>query len=137
MHHSFTDFQLPTILLIICSANYILNEIDYLKQEKEFYGAKRHMEFKPLSYTLSLSVEEITKDDKIIIPRKLEAYLHTPDKTTLRYPLNKQGDMWNIDIKTNDFSIGTHRVDLVGYDQQNNRFNISGSALTNVSYVGL
>lgn len=134
-HHSFTDFLLPTSLLIICSANYILNEIDHMKQDLTFYDAKRKIDFDPVLDTLSLSVEEIIKDDEIIVPQQLETYLHFPDKRTARYNLINEGNIWSVKIPTSNFSAGTYRYDLVGYDQQNNRFNISGANFVKVQTV--
>jgi hypothetical protein len=134
-HHSFTDFQLPTINLIICSANYILTEIDHLKQELNFYDANRQIEYRPEFDILSVSVKDITKDDEIIDPPQLEMWLYTPEKTTSKYPLINQGNQWKLQIPTGIFSAGTYRVDLVGYDQQNNRFNISGANLVKVQTI--
>jgi hypothetical protein len=129
-HHSFTDFPLPTILMIISSANFILNEIDHLKREHEFYGAKKILfEYDPPSYTLSVEVEDIEKDGETIVPLNLEMHLINPDKSVLRFPLINQGNNWNVKVNTIGYAKGTYRVDLAGVVWGKERFNISGSSL--------
>lgn len=129
-HHSFTDFPLPTILMIISSANFILNEIDHLIREREFYGAKKIVfEYDPPSSTLSVEVEDIKKDGETIVPLNLEMYLVNPDKSVSRFPFTNQGNNWNVKVNTVGYAKGTYRIDLAGVDWEKERFNMSGSRL--------
>lgn len=126
-HHSFTHFPLPTILLIFSSTNYILEEIDNLKTEHEFYDAKIHINYDPSSPSLSVTVKDIEKDGELITPVSVEMIFVDPDKSTKYFPLRNQGNSWEITTSPYVKTAGTCRIDFIGFKQNREEFRISGS----------
>lgn len=128
-HHVFTDFPLPTHMMFISTANYIMNEVERLNKERNYYGAKTNFDYNATSRALYISVADIRKDDQIITPPRLEANLVGPDKSVSRYPIENTGGYWALRISTQGCGSGTYSVNLVGYTAEGAKFNISGSAI--------
>jgi hypothetical protein len=129
-HHFFADFPLPTYITIVSTANFILNEIERLSNEKNYFTAKTNIDYNQASEQLCISVAEIRKADlEDIIPSALEMNLINPDKSTKVYPLQYTGGEWNLQMSTEGLMPGTYSVNLVGRTKEE-KFNISsGSAL--------
>ena len=127
-HHFFADFPLPTYIAIISTANFILNEIERLSNEGNYYTAKTAIDYNQTSKQLYISVADIRKDDKAVVPPLLEMNLVTPDKAMKAYPLQYTGGSWNLQVSTQGLMKGTCSVYLWG-NTGTEKFNISGSAI--------
>jgi len=124
---------LSTILSIVSITNYILGEIDNLRTKHEFYDAKMHITYDPSPPSVSVTVKDIEKDGEPINPSGLEMIFVNPDKSMQHYPLIQQGDSWNLKASPHIRMAGTCRIDFVGFKQNNERFNITGSSLVVVT----
>ena len=127
-HHFFTDFPLPTYIAIISDANFILNEIERLSSAGNYYTAKTFVNYDQAKKILNISVADIKKDDKVVVPPVLEMNLVAPDKAMKAYPLQNTGNSWDLQVNTGGLMKGTFSVYLWGHTGYE-KFNISGSAI--------
>lgn len=127
-HHSFTGFPLTTIVMFISTANFILNEIQRLSQEQNYYDAKTIINFNATSSQLYISVADIKKEDETVMPTMLEMNLINPEKAIKIYPLAYSGGSWTVQASTQQLMRGTYSVQLAGCMNQE-RFCISGSTI--------
>jgi len=130
-HHSFHHFPSPTVLLIICSTNYILDKIDNLKTNGVFYAAKTSVENSEGANSIVAKVENIEKDGKPVDPASLEMVIAFPDKSMKSYPLSNQGDSWKTEAVYGDTG-GTLRIDFIGFTKEKEKFHITGSSIVMV-----
>jgi hypothetical protein len=130
-HHSFVYFPLPTVLLIICSTNYLLDKIDTLKTKQVFYAAKTSIENDETSHFIAVTVKDIEKDRERVDPTSLEMVIVNPDKSMKSYPLMNQGGCWETRAAYGDMR-GTFRIDLIGLAKNGDKFQITGSSIVTV-----
>ena len=119
---------MPTIVTFISVANFVLNEVERLSKEGNYYSAKTTVDYNQTSKTLNISVAEIKKNDKPIAPPMLEMNMINPDKSMKAYPLQNTGGSWDLKISTEGLMKGTYSVNLWG-NTNTEKFNISGSAI--------
>lgn len=107
-HHIFTNFRLPTLLLCVTTANYILEEIGRLSEGDELYKAK--VTINPLpNFKLSVTVEDLFKGAEPAEIGNLEIRLNAPDKTLRTIPLKEEEeDRWKTEFSYYGYSEGTY-----------------------------
>jgi hypothetical protein len=124
-HHIFTDFSLTAHMMFTSTANYIMNEIERLSKEHNFYFARTDLNYNATSRALYISVADIRKNDQLVEPQMLEMNLVNPDKSMKTYPLQGAGNLWSLELKA-PLTNGTYSVYLAGRTDKET-FRVSGS----------